>query len=291
MTSAPSDANPVSAACATLLVSDDPARVALAREILSGAGTQIRVQHVEHVADALELLRVCRFQALLLDLASLGGSRLDALDRIRLVGLRVPVVLLSDRDDPVEAQSALRGGAQDYLDLASEGPRRLPRALLYAVERHQLIADLLVSRHRAQLAATHDPLTQLPNRYLLLQQMERVLPQAARSGASAALLHVDLDRFKALNDALGRRAGDEVLAQVAARLARCTRRGDVVARVGGDEFLLLLTDIGGDSAPPPSRARSIRSSRRRSSSPDASTGSAPASASRSSRATATTRPR
>ena len=207
------------------------------------------MQHVEHVADALELLRVCRFQALLLDLASLGGSRLDALDRIRLVGLRVPVVLLSDRDDPVEAQSALRGGAQDYLDLASEGPRRLPRALLYAVERHQLIADLLVSRHRAQLAATHDPLTQLPNRYLLLQQMERVLPQAARSGASAALLHVDLDRFKALNDALGHRAGDEVLAQVAARLARCTRRGDVVARVGGDEFLLLLTDIGGDSAP------------------------------------------
>jgi diguanylate cyclase (GGDEF)-like protein len=69
-----------------------------------------------------------------------------------------------------------------------------------------------------------------------------------RARANAALLYLDLDRFKSINDTLGHAAGDEVLVEVAARLARCTRRSDVVARVGGDEFLMLATDIGSDHA-------------------------------------------
>ena len=137
----------------------------------------------------------------------------------------------------------LRDGAQDYLDIQSESPRRIVRCIRHAIERHRLISELREARERAQFAATHDPLTRLPNRHLFEEQMQRVLPQALRKGETVALLYLDLDRFKGINDTLGHAAGDAVLLEVAARLARFTRRSDVVARVGGDEFLLLVTDI------------------------------------------------
>jgi len=250
MPSAPScDAPDLPVRCAALLVSADAARVAHLREIRSGIEEAFPVELVEGVADALERLRSRDFAVVLLDVAGLGEARLAWLDPLCRAGASAPVIVLSERDDREEALAALRNGAQDYFEIHSESPRRLVRCIRHAIERHRLIAGLQEARHRAQFAATHDLLTRLPNRYLLEEQMQRVIPHALRKGTSAALLYVDLDRFKSINDTLGHAAGDEVLTQVAERLARFTRRADVVARVGGDEFLLLLTDIGGEYAP------------------------------------------
>ncbi|MBA5638997.1 EAL domain-containing protein [Duganella sp. LX20W] len=96
------------------------------------------------------------------------------------------------------------------------------------------------TRHQAE----HDFLTGLPNRALLLDRLNLALTAARRHHSLMAILFLDLDRFKHINDALGHHVGDLLLREVAARLVRCVRAVDTVSRQGGDEFLIVLTDIG-----------------------------------------------
>lgn len=105
-------------------------------------------------------------------------------------------------------------------------------------------------RGEEQLAylAYHDPLTQLPNRVLVEQQLDLALARARRSGGAVALMFVDLDDFKEVNDRLGHAAGDQLLTGVAARLRNVLRDSDVLARQGGDEFLVLISDLADDPA-------------------------------------------
>ncbi len=91
--------------------------------------------------------------------------------------------------------------------------------------------------------AFYDPLTRLPNRRLLLDRLHQALASSARSGRQGALLFLDLDHFKTLNDTLGHDIGDLLLQHTAQRLATCIREGDTVARFGGDEFVVMLVDL------------------------------------------------
>jgi diguanylate cyclase (GGDEF)-like protein len=95
-----------------------------------------------------------------------------------------------------------------------------------------------------QHQATHDALTGLPNRVLFLDRLGRELAHAERDGRTFAVLVIDLDRFKVINDTLGHGAGDELLIEIARRLSLAVRTVDTVARTGGDEFLVLITGIG-----------------------------------------------
>ncbi|MCS6972058.1 MAG: diguanylate cyclase, partial [Leptospiraceae bacterium] len=95
--------------------------------------------------------------------------------------------------------------------------------------------------------AFYDPLTSLPNRRLLLDRLEQAIALSARTGQHAALLLVDLDHFKDLNDTRGYEAGDELLVLQARRLVRCVRPGDTVARLGGDEFIVVLGELATDT--------------------------------------------
>jgi len=92
--------------------------------------------------------------------------------------------------------------------------------------------------------AFFDPLTGLPNRTLLLDRLRQAMTSSARSGHYGALLFLDLDKFKTINDTLGHDMGDQLLKQVAQRLTACVRAGDSVARLGGDEFLVMLESLG-----------------------------------------------
>ncbi len=94
-----------------------------------------------------------------------------------------------------------------------------------------------------QRLAFYDPLTELPNRRLLQDRLHQAIVNSARSGQHAALMFMDLDHFKQLNDTLGHDVGDELLKQVALRLTLCVREGDTVARLGGDEFVVLLEGL------------------------------------------------
>jgi diguanylate cyclase (GGDEF)-like protein len=92
--------------------------------------------------------------------------------------------------------------------------------------------------------AYHDALTGLPNRPLLVERLNQEMAHTRRNGKQLAVLFIDLDRFKKINDSLGHDGGDRLLCQVAERLTSCTREGDTVARMGGDEFVVLLPDLG-----------------------------------------------
>ena len=105
-----------------------------------------------------------------------------------------------------------------------------------AIERQQLLARL---QHMAQF----DALTGLPNRYLLHDRMVGALARAERAGGHLSVLFLDLDHFKQVNDTLGHKAGDRLLQEVARRLRDCVRETDTVARIGGDEFVVLLESI------------------------------------------------
>ncbi|HEY8067806.1 MAG TPA: diguanylate cyclase [Burkholderiales bacterium] len=102
------------------------------------------------------------------------------------------------------------------------------------------ITERKAQERRIAHQATHDGLTGLPNRYLLQDRVEQAIRQAAREKTHVGMLFIDLDRLKHVNDTLGHLAGDEMIRVIAQRLRRCLRTGDTVARIGGDEFVLLL---------------------------------------------------
>ncbi|WP_365755929.1 EAL domain-containing protein [Noviherbaspirillum sp.] len=99
------------------------------------------------------------------------------------------------------------------------------------------------AEHGVWQLAFYDPLTELPNRLLLQDRLRQALVASSHSHCSGALLFIDLDNFKALNDTLGHEKGDLLLQQVARRLSSCVRESDTVARLGGDEFVIMLTDL------------------------------------------------
>jgi len=122
------------------------------------------------------------------------------------------------------------------------------------VDRADEIGDLMhgvntmldtIQRHETELhqRANYDELTQLPNRHLLMERISRAIIAGRRHGTGVAILFLDLDRFKVINDSLGHSVGDDLLVQVAGKLLRVLRESDSVCRWGGDEFVMVLEDV------------------------------------------------
>lgn len=120
------------------------------------------------------------------------------------------------------------------------GKPQMSRGTVQDITEHKLSAEKIES------LAFYDPLTRLPNRRLLLDRLQQALVLHARSGRQGALMFIDLDNFKNINDTQGHAVGDLLLAEVASRLQSCVREGDTIARTGGDEFIVLLEDMDAD---------------------------------------------
>lgn len=124
---------------------------------------------------------------------------------------------------------------------------KVNEALVGEVRERQLLEHQLeasrAQEHAARHAAFHDPLTSLPNRVLFNDRLEHGLAQAKRHGWTIAVMFIDLDAFKAVNDTHGHEIGDKVLKTIASRLQKMTREDDTVSRHGGDEFLYLLLEL------------------------------------------------
>ena len=125
---------------------------------------------------------------------------------------------------------------------APNGDHRVLDLLNEVRKRDIEIAELKAQLREQQILATHDPLTGLYNRRFFDEAAQLAVDRSERSGEHAALIMIDLDHFKDVNDTYGHETGDEVLAAVASRILGCVRRSDLLARYGGEEFVVLMPD-------------------------------------------------
>jgi diguanylate cyclase (GGDEF)-like protein/PAS domain S-box-containing protein len=351
-----------------LLVEDNPGDARLLREMFNEEGSHgTEMTYAQCMKDAEKCLGERIVDIILLDLSLPDAEGVAAVRRLRAAAPRVPLVVLTGRDDEVLAAQALQAGAQDYLIKGQIDSRGLLRALRYAIERKAMEEALFVEKERAQVtlnsigdavactnilgnitflnlvaekmtgwswqeasgrpmaevfkiqdaisreptpnpmdaamgldrtvhlpsncilvrrdgfetpiedsvapihdregnatgavivfrdvstaramaaqmthSAQHDYLTSLPNRMLLNDRVSQAIGLALRHSKKVAVLFLDLDGFKHINDSLGHPTGDKLLQSIAKRLVACVRTSDTVSRQGGDEFVVLLSEM------------------------------------------------
>lgn len=220
-----------------LLVEDNPGDARLIREMLAEyRSISFNLVWVKQLSIAIErLLKGDIVDVILLDLLLPDSQGLETFVSLhkQIPEIPVPVVILTGLNDEESAIRALREGAQDYLIKGQIDSNLMVRSIRYALERKRLEDDIRYQAH-------HDPLTDLPNRLLFIDHLRREVAQAPRDKHLLAVMFLDLDNFKGINDSIGHEMGDQFLKTVAKQLTTLLREGDTVGRFGGDEFVLLL---------------------------------------------------
>lgn len=228
-----------------LLVEDDPVDLHLFRRYLQRNGRhRFALQQAARLEDGLERLRVQTFELVLLDLGLPDSQGLQTFCRAHQEAPEVPIIVLTGDADEDQALRAVREGAQDYLIKSELTAPLLVRAIRYAIERHTMQQSLVA------LSLT-DELTGLYNRRGFRTLAEPQIKLAHRAGRQTSLIFADLDGLKDINDSQGHEVGNQALVEAASVLRRSFRDTDVVARIGGDEFAVLLVEVRDDAVPVP----------------------------------------
>ena len=221
-----------------LLVEDNPDDAEFLRLSLARHNGSAGVTHTSLISDAVAALENGHFDVVLLDLDLPDGRGVECVEKIQAADELVPIVVLSGHADEDFAVEILNRGVQDYLVKWEGDGRIILRAIRYAIERKR--AEVKVN----YLAHLDWP-TCLPNRQYLRDELADATTRAVRSRRSMALLVLNVDGFKTVNETLGRSVGDALLRDVVLRLKGCMREGDLLARLGNDEFAVLLKDVDG----------------------------------------------
>ena len=226
-----------------LVVDDSPDNIELMEEILRAEGYTC-VSSTMLPEQVCPLHRQHNYDLILLDLQMPGLNGFQVMKGLKEIehGGYLPVLALTAQ--PSFKIAALEAGARDFISK--------PFDLLEVHKRiHNMLEVRLLYRELAQYSraqqelALHDALTGLPNRRLLEDRIATTLQHANRNHHKAAIMYIDLDGFKAINDTHGHAYGDEVLKTIAKRLLDCSRKEDTVARLGGDEFMVVLSEVNG----------------------------------------------
>jgi two-component system, cell cycle response regulator len=231
-----------------LVVEDDQITRQILVRMLIGRGYE--VDALGSAEDAMRACEVNSYALLFLDLVLPGVDGFTFCRWLRALpdGDRHLVLVGTASDHPDDLRKILEAGADDYIrkpyraDLLNIRLTIAEQRIKNLEARRALEASLQQERERLQYLATHDPLTALLNRATLGETIQKLVDDA-REGAPGALIYIDLDRFKSVNDSLGHAAGDQLLVTVATALKKSVRSGDILFRLGGDEFGILLRAI------------------------------------------------
>src|SRR6185437_8430506 len=191
------------------------------------------------LSDAVTHLARARFDAILLDLSLPDGDGLSTVRQMQAANPTIAIIVLSGLNDQTLALQAVQNGAQDYLVKGEGQSELLARSIRYAIERKR-------AEERLTYLAQYDQLTGLVNRTLFRDRLIQAMARSKRLQQPLGLMLLDLDQFKPVNDTLGHDVGDELLKSVAERLKACVREVDTVARMGGDEFTIVLEGVSSE---------------------------------------------
>jgi len=231
-----------------LLVEDDPDDILLVEHILAAdyKGFRFKLQFARTLVEA-QLLAHSRVDAIVLDLNLSDSRGIQTFTRLQQAVPDLPIVVLTAVNDSEQGIETVKTGAQDYLIKGQFESLFFTRTILYAIERHKikeeqavLTAELRATNVRLEKQMLLDSLTGVLNRRGLQDALSRELERSRRSDNELMALLLDLDNFKNLNETLGYPVGDVALKEITQRLVLSVRLTDYVARVGGDEFLILM---------------------------------------------------
>ena len=195
---------------------------------------------VEEASNGMQALNICKRHMPDLVLMDAVMPELDGFDACQMIrelphGSDIPVLMITALDDEQSIVRAFSSGATDYVS----------KPINFSVIKQRVARLIKASKAEQDVKklAYHDPLTSLPNRTYLKQQLAVTVNRATTDNQRFAILFLDLDRFKMINDTMGHEAGDLLLKAVADRIRHCVRENDFVARLGGDEFTVVLENI------------------------------------------------
>lgn len=238
-----------------LIVDDQEVNVKLLEQLLKNAGYQ-RITATQDSHAVCDLHRANHYDLILLDLRMPGMDGFEVMEGLKAIETDGYLPVLAVTAQPEHKLRALESGAKDFISK----PFDLAEVLLRV---HNLLEVRLLHKaactYSKQLEelALNDPLTGLANRRLLTDRLAMALVHARRNNSAMAVVYLDLDGFKQINDTWGHGAGDILLKMVAERLVATVRAEDTVARLGGDEFTLALWHVSGSDYAAAVAARAI----------------------------------
>jgi len=224
-----------------LIVDDQEANVELLEQMLREVGYR-RMTSTMDPHTVCTLHRANHYDLILLDLQMPGMDGFQVMEGLKDIETEGYTPILAITAQPGHKLRALASGAKDFV--AKPFDQVEVKRRIYNMLEVRLLYKQLEHQNRAlESLALHDALTGLPNRRLLMDRLSLAIAHARRNKGTMAVMYLDLDGFKQINDTLGHDAGDALLCMVAARLLGAVRQEDTVARVGGDEFVIALPEL------------------------------------------------
>lgn len=230
-----------------LLVDDDEVDRKAVVRALKQPSLSLEILQCATASEGLRLAATEHFDAILLDYRLPDQDGIEVLHALRSGRFEgVAVIMLSRQEDPVIAENCLEAGAQDYLLKDEVNGRRLTRAVMQARQRYLMEEALRASHEELRILSERDSLTGLANRRGFEIALNGALDRAKRGQGGLAVLLLDLDDFKSINDTLGHSIGDDLLVEIARRMRLVVRNDDFLCRLGGDEFVVVARNLERD---------------------------------------------
>ena len=226
-----------------LIVDDDPSMVDLIRALLlSSTLADYRISGASNSIEALDSLNESRFHLCLIDNnLNCRMTGIEVIEEVRARNQHIPMILVTaDASEHVDFQ-AIQAGAAGFIHKEDLSRTVLDRTIRYALSRHEQIKTLATEKQAHKRPLLCDALTGLPNRREFDSRLAKTIEYSALEGSSFALIYINLNKFKAINDRYGHDVGDQVLCVTAARLLGEFRSEDSLARVGGGQFVAIVS--------------------------------------------------
>ncbi|MCP4268313.1 MAG: diguanylate cyclase [Candidatus Brocadiaceae bacterium] len=229
-----------------ILMVDDSEDVFEIIKAVLGDQDLINVFWSANIRDAMTILRQRQFDMIFLDHFLNDGTSIDFFRNVENEGIDTPIVVVTGYGDEMIASQVIQLGAYEYLPKSKINPESLSRVINHTLERSRLRNDVKKAQAKMAEMSTVDELTKLHNRRYFVEALEGEFERAIRYQTEMALIMMDLDFFKKINDTYGHPAGDMVLSRIGEILKAHVRRNDLACRYGGEEFAVILPSITRD---------------------------------------------